>query len=256
VNYDIFIPIRLSNTRLPKKALKEIQGIPVSQYLINRLKHSDKIRNIIICTTNHASEEPLIHFLEEENIKYFRGSETDILERYLEAANHFDTDFIVSVDGDDIYTDPDYVDKIISEYEKTNADYIDMIGFPFGIASVGIKKSALEKVCKLKNTNNTETGYRLFFNNNYKIFNIHKLKLDNNIVFPKSLRLTLDYEQDLELAEKIFCELGNDFHLEDIIRLFDEKPELLQITENLEEKYKKHWNKNVADTALKDIHVD
>lgn len=254
MNYDVFIPIRLSNTRLPKKALKEINGIPVVQYLIDRIKKSKKIRNVVICTTNNENDNQLVEFLKKNNYLFYRGNENDILIRYLDAAHNFNTDFIISVDGDDIYSDPFYVDKMISEYEKTNADYIDMVDFPFGIASVGIKKYALEKVCKLKKTDNTETGYRLFFHNE-QIFKIHKIRPEN-IKFPKDLRLTFDYQQDLELAEKIFGELGNDFHLEDIIRLFERKPELLQITANLEELYKQHWNKNVANTHLKDIDTD
>ena len=255
MNYDVFIPIRLSNTRLPKKALREINGIPVIQYLIERIKKTKKIRNVIICTTTNKNDDELVEFLKKNNYLYFRGSENDILARYLETANDFDTDFIVSVDGDDIYSDPYYVDKMVSEYEKTNADYIDMVEFPFGIASVGIKKSALDKVCKLKKTDNTETGYRLFFHNE-QVFKVYKIRPENNLKFPKELRLTLDYQQDLDLAGKIFSELGNDFHLTDIIKLFENKPELLEITSNLEELYKQHWNKNVANTQLKDIHTD
>ena len=186
---------------------------------------------------------------------FYRGSESDILARYLDAAKNFNTDFIVSVDGDDIYSDPDYVDKMILAYEKTNADYIDMVDFPFGIASVGIKKDALAKVCELKKTNDTETGYRLFFHNE-EIFKIHKIKLEDKIKFPKELRLTLDYQEDLDLARKIISELGNNFNLEDIIKLYEKNPQLFQITNNLEERYKQHWNKNVANTQLKDIHID
>ena len=252
MNCDVFIPIRLSNTRLPKKALKEINGIPVVQYLTDRIKKSKKIRNVIICTTKNEKDDELVEFLEKNNYMFYRGSESDILIRYLDAAKKFDTDFIVSVDGDDIYSDPYYVDKMISVYEKTDVDYIDMVNFPFGIASVGIKKDALEKVCELKKTDNTETG--LFFHN--KVFKIHKMKPENNIKFPKELRLTLDYQEDLNLARKIISGLGNDFHLEDIINLFKKNPELLQITDNLEERYKQHWDRNVADTKLKDIHID
>ena len=186
---------------------------------------------------------------------FYRGSENDILARYLDAAKNFDTNFIVSVDGDDIYSDPDYVDKMILAYEETNADYIDMVNFPFGIASVGIKKDALVKVCELKKTDNTETGYRLFFHNE-DVFKVHKMEPEENIKFPKELRLTLDYQEDLDLARKIISELGNDFNLKDIIELFKKNPELLDITDNLEERYKQHWDNNVADTQLKDIHTE
>jgi spore coat polysaccharide biosynthesis protein SpsF len=255
MNYDVFIPIRLSNTRLPKKALKEIDGIPVVQYLIDRIKKSKKIRNVIVCTTKNEKDNELVEFLEKNNYMFYRGNENDILERYLDTAKNFNTDFIISVDGDDIYSDPSYVDKMILEYEKTNADYIDMVDFPFGIASVGIKKDALVKICKLKKTNNTETGYRLFFHNE-EIFKIHKMKPENTIKFPKELRLTLDYPEDLNLAKKVISNLGNNFNLKDIIRLFEKNPQFLQITNNLEERYKQHWDQNVADTQLKDIHID
>jgi len=251
-NFDIFIPVRLSNTRLPNKAMKLVDEKPIILHLIERLQKSNKVRNVIICTTTNESDEPLVSLLEKMKILVFQGNEKDILMRYLDASRKFDTDFIISVDGDDIYTDPSYVDEIISIFEKNNYDYVDMVGFPFGIASVGIKVSSLEKICKLKNTDDTETGYRLFFTEN-KIFKIYELKPTNNFSFPEKLRLTLDYEEDLVLAKKIFKELGNDFHLSDILQLFQNSPDLLKITENLEKKYKEHWDSNVTDTSIRDI---
>lgn len=252
MNCDVFIPVRVSNTRLPQKAMKLVEGKPIILYLIERLLSAKKIRNIVVCTTTMESDNPLVKLLEKLNILVFRGNEKDILIRYLDATRKFKTNFIVSVDGDDIYTDPTYVDEIVSIYEKTNCDYVDMVEFPFGIASVGIKTSSLEKICELKQTENTDTGYRLFFTKN-NIFNVHQLKPKKEITFPKNLRLTLDYEEDLTLAKEIFKNLGNDFHLSDILELFTKKPELLKITANLEKKYKEHWNKNLADTSIKDI---
>ena len=146
MNCDVFIPIRLSNTRLPQKAMKLVNGKPIITYLIERLLSAKKIRNVIICTTTNESDDPLVNLLKKFNVKVFRGNEKDILIRYLDAARKFETNFIVSVDGDDVYTDTDYVDEIVSIYEKINYDYIDMIEFPFGIASVGIRTSALEKI--------------------------------------------------------------------------------------------------------------
>lgn len=252
MNCDIFIPVRTSNTRLPQKAMKLIDGKPIILYLIERLSCAKKIRNIVVCTTTNESDDVLVKFLEKLNILVFRGSEKDILIRYLDAAKKFETDFIVSVDGDDIYTDPDYADEIVSTYEKLNCDYIDMIEFPFGIASVGIKTIALKKICELKQTENTDTGYRLFFTQN-SIFNVYQLKSKKEIIFPKKLRLTLDYEEDLTLAKEIFKDLGNEFHLSDILELVKNKPKLLEITNGLEQKYKEHWNKNVANTSIKNM---
>jgi len=187
--YDIFIPVRLKNLRLPGKALKSCDGKPIIQYLIERLQMCKKIRNIVVCTTNQKYDDPLVEFLKEHKVNFFRGDEKDILERFLGAAKKYETEFIVNVDGDDIYTDPKYVDYMITEYEKTNADVIDMVGFPFGLRSVGFKRKTLEKICSLKNTNITDPHYRAFLTE-LNFFQVHKIFFENNN-YPKKLDFLL-----------------------------------------------------------------
>ena len=250
MNIDIFIPVRLASTRFPKKSLKKIAGKPIIKYLIERLQQAHKIRNIIVCTTNQKSDDPLIDYLKDEKIMYFRGNEKDILVRFLDTANKYNTDFIVSVDGDDIYTDPTYVDKIVDEYEKLKSDFIGSNGFPHGFVPVGIKKEALEKICKLKITNNTETGYRDFFTET-NLFNCSYIEPTENFKFSKDIRLTLDYQEDLDLAVEIFKILGNNFQFDDIIKIFMEKPELIELTKGVDERWKKYWDVHVTDLSIR-----
>ena len=99
----VFIPVRLKSERLAKKALKKINGKPVIQYLIERLQNVKELDNIVICTTNDSSDDELVKFLEKEKLAYFRGSTNDILDRFLKTTQKFQTDFIIAVDGDDIF---------------------------------------------------------------------------------------------------------------------------------------------------------
>ena len=248
MNYDVLIPVRTGNTRLPGKALKQIDGKETILYLIERLKTCKNIRKVIVCTTSLPSDDLLSKLLSRKKIDFFRGSEKDILDRFYSTSKKFETDFIINVDGDDIYTDPTYVDKMAQHFENTGADYIDMIGFPFGFRSVGFSKNALEKICKLKNTIDTETGYRDFFTA-MDIFKISNMNYDY-IEFPKNLRLSLDYQEDLNLAKIIFNKLGNDFHLLDILELFKNNPNLLEITANLDKKWSEHYKNNLTNFSL------
>jgi spore coat polysaccharide biosynthesis protein SpsF (cytidylyltransferase family) len=249
MNVDIFIPVRLTNTRLPSKALKICNGKPLILNLIDRLSTIKKVRNIVVCTTISQSNDPLVELLNKENILVFRGSERDTLNRFLGAAKQFEPDVIINVDGDDIYTDPEYIELLISKFEDNCYDFIDMVGFPFGFRSVGFTKNALEKLCKLKNSIVTDTHYRDFFIKS-KLFKINYFKFDKNIIFPKNLRLTLDYPEDYEIAKKIFETLGNDFHLNDIIKLFQKEPELLKITQDLDKKWEEHYYDDNQDFSL------
>lgn len=171
MNVDIFIPARLGSSRLPEKHFKKIDGQPVIKYLIERLKSTKKIRNIVVCTTNLKSDDPLVEFLEKEEILYYRGNSKDILVRFLDASKKFNTDIIVDVEGDKIYTDPIFVDKIVEKMINSDIDYLEgkssnenePVHGIHGVIPAGIRVSILEKICNLKKTNNTETGYREFF---------------------------------------------------------------------------------------------
>jgi len=265
MNADIFILARLDSKRLPKKQLMTINGIPLIKLLITRLESSKKIRNIVVCTTNRNCDEPLIEYLDKEGILYFRGSENDILRRFLDAAKQFETDIIVDVEGDKIYTDPIYVDKIVEKMEKSNIDYVMGSDLPTkidhtihaftAVCPAVIRTTALHKICKLKKTKNNETGYREFFTNT-NIFKCEYLTPDSNLQIPKNVRLTLDYQEDFELAKEIFKELDNNFHFADIIKLLNKKPELLKITEPAIKKWEKHYYSNITNISLKKINND
>ncbi len=193
-----------------------------------------------------------ITILEKLEVDFFRGNEKDILQRFLDAANKFDTDIIIDVEGDKIYTDPEYVDKLAFILKTKNVDFI--IGndsktdfnpsnhFIHGIIPAGFTKNSLEEICKSKVTHNTETGYHEFF---IKFPNINSefLVIETND-FLNKIRLTLDYPEDLKLAEEIFGILEPNFSKEELIKLFKENPHLLKITENVDKKWIQNYQEN------------
>ncbi len=251
MQYDVFIPVRLNSKRLPKKALKKINDKPIIQYLIERLQQLKKIKNIVICTTTEDSDDELVKFLELNNFSYFRGSIEDILDRFLHAAEKFNSDFIIAIDGDDIYCDPDLISKIIDESENSDADCIKMDGVPVGFTSFGFKTLTLKKICQLKKTSNTETGYLRFFDDD-KLFFIKKIIIPLKSTFPKDLRMSLDYEEDFKIAEIIFKKMENNFHIDDILKFLSDNPLILDELHTLQTKWDEHWNKNLSDCTMKE----
>jgi spore coat polysaccharide biosynthesis protein SpsF len=250
VNTDIFILARSTSHRLPKKHLQKINGKTVIENLVNRLKKSKKIRKIIVCTTNLPSDDKFVEFLEEKNIEYFRGNNKDVLKRLLDAAKFYNTDIIIDVSGDKIYTDIDYVDKITEIFKNKEIDFIRGSNsknkfepsslFIHGIIPGGFRTSALEKICKLKKITNTEDGYTEFFIKNNTIKKKYIVP-EINFKYTNKIKLDLDYPEDLILAKKIFEHLGNNFHMKEILELFSLKPYLIKDSEIILEKWKKNY---------------
>jgi len=250
VNYDIFIPIRLGSKRLPKKALLTINDKPIIKYLIERLERVKKIRKIIVCTTKLESDDKLVDYLNKENITVFRGNEKDILQRYFDASNRYGTDFIINVDGDDIYTDPNTLDQIILNHSNSKADFIPITNIPLGLLSFGFTTDSLRKLCNLKKTKDTETGWLRFFTQT-NIFTTNEVVPSLKNKFPNNIRLSLDYPEDFEIAKIIFSNLGNDFDLEKLSMFLNNNPELVKKIQKTNELWKNHYQSKLADISLK-----
>ena len=101
-----------------------------------------------------------------------------------------------------------------------------------------------------KITNNTDTGYHEFFT---KSDLISKKYIIVDELSKKDIRLTVDYPEDLELAKKIFQELGDHFHYYDILELIKKNPVLLKITQKIIDDWKINYEKNICDFSLNDV---
>ena len=199
MNIDVFIIARLSSSRLPEKHLKLINGKPAILHLIQRVEKSKKIRKIVVCTTNLKSDDRFVDILKKENIDVFRGHSDDVLKRIFDAARNYNTDIIIDVEGDKIYTDPKYLDEVIDEFQDSQLDYVTGNDSKnkfnpshgiHGIIPAGFTIKALEKICEFKKTDNTDTGYKEFFLGNQ--FKVKYIVPENIKEFPKELRLFLE----------------------------------------------------------------
>lgn len=240
----VFITARMKSTRLPRKALAEIEGKPAIEHLIERAKAAKLPDLVVLCTSVHPDDEVLAEIARRNGIQAFRGSPEDKLDRYLQAAKHYELDFIVNVDGDDILCDPELIDKTIEHYRKTDADCIIWKGFPVGAVPTGIKVKALEKVCELKDEADTEVWGGYFTDTG--LFKVEYLEAWEDVRRPE-FRMTLDYPEDLEFFREVFRRLhtpGKIISLREVVKLLEENPEIPEINRKVQKAYEERLKKH------------
>ena len=121
------IQARMGSTRLPGKILKEVNGNPLLFYQLERLKGSKLIDEIVIATTTKEQDNEIVTFCEQYGVSYYRGSETDVLSRYFNAAVKFNADTIVRLTSDCPIIDVEVVDKTIQYFlELDHCDYVSI----------------------------------------------------------------------------------------------------------------------------------
>ena len=109
------IEARMTSSRLPGKVLMEINGKPVLEILIDRLKRSKYINEIVIATSSNDADDRIEELGKELNVAVFRGSEDDVLGRVVGAVETLKGDIIVEITGDCPLMDPEVMDSVIEE---------------------------------------------------------------------------------------------------------------------------------------------
>jgi spore coat polysaccharide biosynthesis protein SpsF len=228
----IFITVRTGSTRLPNKALLNLNGRSTIEHLIQRVKRSQKAELIVLCTTDLLADKVLCSIAEKNGIKHFQGSENDKLERWNSAAHKYDVEFFVTADGDDLFCEPELIDLAFAQYEQTGADFIEGKELICGSFTYGIKASALKKVCAIKDSSDTEMMWVYFTETG--LFKTELLKNVPEIFQRPEIRMTLDYEEDFRFFKTIldnFAEENDDFTLKDIVVYLDAHPEVIKLNQ-------------------------
>ena len=107
------VQARMGSTRLPGKVLKKLSGKSVMEILIARLGKAKLLNEICVATSCNEENDLLSKEIKRHNVSLARGSETDVLERFYQAACATSADIIVRVTGDCPIVDPNVVDKVI-----------------------------------------------------------------------------------------------------------------------------------------------
>ena len=196
------VQARMGSTRLPGKVMKKIAGMPAIELLLKRLNHSELIDEICVATSHNVENDELCQFVEKLGYRVVRGSESDVLQRFLDAANATTADVIVRITGDCPVVDPELVDRVIGLFLNSNVDYVSNIDpptFPDGLdVEVFTKRVLMEAEQHAKSQFDREHVTPFARNGGYSKLNL------SNIRDTSDLRLTLDEQDDLSVLRKVF----------------------------------------------------
>jgi len=235
------IQVRLNSTRLPSKALLELCGVPMVVHVIERAKAIAGADTVILATGRGEENSPLVKIAENYGIGIFRGSESDVLERYHIAASEIDCDYVIRITGDNPLTDHVSAASALAYAVETGADHCTTAGIPLGTGVEVIKKSALTKAYKEGREPHHREHVTPYIKEHPELFRIVKYQSTLDNPFP-DLRLTVDTAEDFALMKEIYGELykGSPVKLEEVIDLVKRRPELRLINASVEQRPMTH----------------
>ena len=222
MNIGIIIQARMSSIRAPGKVLHKINGIPLIQYLITRLRRKN-FKKICIATSNQSSDDLIEKFCIKNKILCFRDSLDDVAKRMLNTANYLKFNGFVRVNGDSPLLDPEIVKRAIQIYQRGDYDLVTNVfprSFPIGQSVEVIRTSTFEKVYEKMSIPAEFEHVTPYYYNHQNEFIIKNFKNKINL---SKYRLVVDTFEDQKKIKIIFDKMTKsytEYSLDELIELY------------------------------------
>ncbi len=235
----IVIQARMTSTRLPGKILMEVAGRPMLAQQIRRLKQCTTVNAIVIATTTNQSDDLVVALAEQEEVDWFRGSESDVLSRFVGAARQAKADVVIRVTADCPLIDPQVVDRITLELmdHATECDYASNVTprtYPRGLdAEVFFWDTLLRADRLAQSPLAREHVTTVIYSERSELF------LQRSVVDKQNnadLRWTVDTPLDLELVRLLYSALDlgkREVPYQEVVAYVRANPELARMNQGI-----------------------
>lgn len=234
----IILQARTGSTRMPEKVILPFyQEQSILDLLLEKVKKLGV--PVVLATTVNPFDDRICALAENHNVPVFRGSENDVLNRFIQAAQQFSFSKIIRVCADNPFLDLAAMETLTTEFIHSDADYLSFqlagnrpsILTHFGFWTEAVRLDALEKAQQLTAEKLYHEHVTNFIYGNPDMFDVQFIPA-NSLVFSRTdIRMTLDTPQDFEIQQQIFAAISKEnpnFAIPEIVRWLDLHPEILE----------------------------
>jgi|ETNmetMinimDraft_33_1059910.scaffolds.fasta_scaffold20409_1 spore coat polysaccharide biosynthesis protein SpsF (cytidylyltransferase family) len=197
------VQARVNSKRLPRKMIKKINGNSILEILIDRLKLSKKISEIIILTSKHNSDNPIVKICKLKKIRFYRGPLKNVAKRFYDIIKNKNAKSFIRICGDSPLIDHNLIDKAISKFNLKKYDLLTNIfprSYPKGQSIEIVNSNTYKNYFLLFNNKNHKEHVTTYFYENFKKFKMYKLK---NNINQSNINLSINTIDDFNKVKKL-----------------------------------------------------
>jgi len=233
----IIIQARMGSSRLSGKILKRLGSTDSLTYVTERCRKIEGIAEVIVATSTLPQDDAVEAWCVAHNTAYYRGSEDDVLDRYIQCAERYHPDYIMRVTSDCPFVDYEVASEMVALMKENPVDIIDLASdLPRGLAVEIISYKALQYIDKhgRKQRHREHVTYYAYEHKDQFTRVDYIAPIDRH--YP-NLRITLDTEEDYALL----CNVADHFSAIDVssldvIQYLLDHPEVAKLNAHIEQK--------------------
>jgi len=238
-NIAVIIAGRMKSSRLKKKAHALINEVPSIEMCINSCKKIKSASKVILASSTLEDDAVLEQNAINCNVPFWKGDPNDVIKRYIGAIDNHKIDVFIRVTADCPIVSAELAEILLKSHFENGADYTAAYDGAVGSLCEIYNSEAIKRVIKIKGEAEYSEYMTWYMRNNSDIFKVNLINLDEKYL--RNYRLTLDYEEDLIMFNKLFEKLNEqklDSSLLNVFKILDENPEIAAINNNIGLVYK------------------
>lgn len=226
------IQARMGSTRLPGKIMAPIGDREALSWVVRAARAIPGVDAVAVATSTGSADDAVVAWCAANAVACHRGSEQDVLDRFLIAAEAEHADIVIRLTADCPFLDPAVCGQVLALLRLTAADYAtnqDPPTWPDGLDCEVMTFSALAAAAQEAVRPSEREHVTPFLRNRRHRFAVRALPCPLPGV--AGHRWTLDDARDLEFLRAVAVHLPADrppFHTE-VLRVLDDNPNLRTI---------------------------
>jgi spore coat polysaccharide biosynthesis protein SpsF len=203
----ILLQARMDSRRLPGKSMAPIGARTVVEHCLERLMLG-RAAPVVLATTVSAADDCLCDAASRMGVQVFRGSERDVLDRFVRAAEALGAGTVVRATADNPAVDIDAPNRMLALLRSSGADHVSEERLPYGAAVEAVTVAALRRAAAAADDPADREHVTTLMKRDRTRFVSHVSPAPIRLRRP-DLRLTVDTPEDLEFMRLISARLGD-----------------------------------------------
>lgn len=235
--FKIVVQARTNSSRFPKKIVREVdEGKTFLHLLLTRLSRLKL--DIVVATTTSKGDDIIESICQESKTPVYRGSEENVLERFIECSKMYKIEKVIRVCSDNPFLDIESLARLVEQYNGEDYLSYSINGTPsilthFGFFAELVTVDSLKKIYSSQSPKCIEHVTNCIYTNREE-FNVNFIPL---VIGARNIRCTLDTEADFDSLKSIYfqwyCKTeSSDRNYSNLIRFIESEPSLLLRMEN------------------------